>query len=592
MFCFLLFLIYYPCKLLSTSLLCPATSLYDTLTDGYLSYPTDFLFDNQLVPTSVTCNTCEDHNTHCPNVRNTCYPKSCPLRLSPSDITKHVFKSMAPWYSQTPNLADIFKEADIRWEKIKAGEWKPSKENAIPSKPEINMIILGGSMTGGNGAMNGCCCDDYAHCPKESACSLDLKLILPNKACSWSAHLYRWMRAAYPKYQINYVNIAGGGATSLFMSQGVESTLTNQGLKDHMSRADLLFIDHSVNDAYGDNGDSSIAANYGFEILVRRIFDVCGESCPNIVVLDMFLHNGAPKPEKPAVVPGTVSYAYRETSRYYRLHYWSYKDLMWSDDMSTAHPIKANTYIKQATAHPVWPVHALIADILANCMLSALSRPSHGAPHTLSTLPKPLRDLSDASKNMCAVNVPHLLDYNPKLTRTDLKFSHNLTAYESLHTSLGWVEYMDHRNGVGLIINNQAPSETYSKSFPIALPTNASKFIDMNFVVQISYLQSYRHVGKLYFTVCGGEKMFSSYGSTPDAYRFDALRPNVKLSIPTTHFMSFSRDDKNRCDAAPPEKRMLTIHYAPCSFDCASRSAFLRREKMKIFSVTICPVGS
>eukprot|EP01041_Mallomonas_annulata_P012475 gene12475-26242_t len=542
--------------------LCPISSKFKTEYDNMLPYTEDY-FPNITISPSLPRYNCPGHTNTDPN-KQECIEKLCPIK---EENVASALESMSSWANASSRLCNIVFASN----KILVTE---------TPKTVIRLIILGGSFTVGSNTKEGCCCKMDVKCANKPCEHYSKGNDDPY--CAWSGFLYRWLQTEYPHVDFIYHNFASSGLTSFLMADRVLSILAGQSW--NVTANDIVFVDHTVNDAEYRDGTRSHALmiKQGIETIIRRIVHHFGKNRPQIVLLDLYPHDLSTKTGTLKYDPNSVTNVYKNVAKHYNLPLWSYRDVVWSNYASTNQAALVRR-LKGYSTHPPWHVHLFIADILAGCVKKTLEtcRSSSSADKgktllSTSNLPAPLYDVGSLEKNMCDMNKPMLLE----VTSSSKFHPENVDEYEkniSSSSSVGWREYVDYHGVAGFMINKHSHPQNRSMTFIIKdIGTN---LITMRFMIKVEYLKTYKNAGKVQVHLCGTEVM---NGRPPDALHTDHL--HYKVSVPDIMPYELTYLDKQRCDSLPVDKRTLEVRYVLST----DRLDVRKDQKFKLISLRVC----
>eukprot|EP01041_Mallomonas_annulata_P004326 gene4326-8611_t len=203
---------------------------------------------------------------------------------------------------------------------------------------EINVIILGGSVTSGM-YTGGCCClkSIDEKCPASTELDNDCQILNHNGHCSWMKFFYRWLTKTYPA-KINLINLTGGGKTSVYTSEVLISELQERKITQ-LSKNDIIFLDHSVNDAESyPTKILNFKLEMGVDALLRRIYHYSTpHSWPTVILLEQWPFPSNDQNIKTLKsnnnIHGDYSKIYIKIASRFELPLWSYKEILWSKYM-------------------------------------------------------------------------------------------------------------------------------------------------------------------------------------------------------------------------------------------------------------------
>jgi hypothetical protein len=460
-----------------------------------------------------------------------------------------------------------------------ADEISKVKQNSgkYGSNHSINLIVIGGSMTQGAGTESECVCihSEDSRCPLEDRSKVSFTF------CSWSKQFTNWIVSEFPMIQFNVSILVMSGLTSAIVPDFIDSHFRQLSFSDN----DIILIDESVDDAAMHFND----LKQDVESMIRRIYGATRGAFPTVIMIEQYPHRSYSDGEhhrssyENRVLPGDYATIYRNLSEHYGLVYYSMREVYWTN--LNENILKSNRYPFSpfydwhVHAHPPWYFHHFMADVMANCFLSTLSRCRHRQQASLPryNLPPPYYNKLSTG-DYCDMTQPYLLDAHP----TNHFHPDNLKDFEEGEGAQksGWREYADYHNVSGWIINSYSDPLQRRLSFPI-LRSQTHSFESLLVVVQ--YLKSYVGMGAAEVIVCGVSARFFFDGLYVDH------RTN-RVSIPT--MVAFQVNDKQRtaCLAISLENRTVDIVYRPHM--ATDPDGVRQHKKMKILSVKVCNIFS
>eukprot|EP01041_Mallomonas_annulata_P006156 gene6156-12466_t len=586
-------------KFNSNPFLCPASSLITTDTDKILSYPQIYFQGEFLKRVSYNCSFW--YRGHPKNSIDQCAPRLCPIRheniVSAGDV---------PWPTRVTNLCDITH--------INYPSGNMSSTRVVKS---LNLIFLGGSFTAGSNTRQACCCDWDAKCPPHLPC-IHYTRSGHDYYCAWPGFFSRWLQKLLPSITITVHNLAESGATSRIMANRLGDILRRK--KVIISQNDIVFIDHSVNDAeYLGTKGRITDVQQGVELLVRELIRNAKDHRPHIIFVDQWPHNGPnPSKDKPADFANSVSGIYRSVARYYRLPLWSYREFVWSDFASTnqSHFIHM---VRSLPTHTPWHTHLLVADIISGVFLRTLRESCvHRSSYSLSSdshshsqnhssygptdvsvsddllLPDTLYDVRLLEHDICNDSMSVLMDaspfqYSPITTTTAGNW--NMTSEQ------GWHLLVDHNGVSGWAITSQSQSHTRDLSFRFNA-TDMDKPISSTApaIVKVTYLRTYENAGTVDLFMCGRLAKGKEKSGEAEPWHIDALHEDFRrhrVSVPEVAVFEWTHQEQQRCvqqgDDNDPTKRHLVVSYVISKSHLSARG----NQKFKVLNIKICfPLSS
>lgn len=553
--------------------MCPATSIINFDKNLEMRYPFLFFDDDSEVSNlpSVNCMFGE-------NPGRCSLSDACPLHKENIDSVLGVQN----WPNNTDQLCDMIY----------------SDNRDATNNDTINILFFGGSMTVGAGTLEECFC----HHNLDESCPANHTYPKMRNIegwddfyCGWVGFFTRWFKQQFPSKRIVYKNYAIGGCTAALMADRIGNEISDRinfngvHIPQHVfSSNDIVFLDHSVNDAETNIHGRAVNLRIGLEGLVRRIYHY-STSLPLVIVLEQFPHvRGSPGGKPTGTSPLDYAPVYREVAKHYGLMLWSYREMVWSDFLRT-HQTKLFERLPRYGTHPPWSTQMLIADVFSNAMMTTLQQCRsgfdasgkyhrfHERMHNMPDLPHPLYNLSAMEQNMCDDQFPFLIDAHP----TDAMVPANVTDYELNVNGDGWRQYVDHKGVPGWIITST--NLNMSKSilrFPIIYPKDAVTVSgEGDYMLKVIYIKSYENAGKAQVFVCGQQINF--YFSEIDALWTDFK--DYRFSIPQVYTQAMG-NVLPFCNSLPAEERFLEIRYSFTDDNLVAR----RNQKLKILQVESC----
>eukprot|EP01041_Mallomonas_annulata_P001264 gene1264-2444_t len=294
--------------------------------------------------------------------------------------------SMCPVHH--PNLVDADKSKRLR-QNVSTSFCHIEKTLKNPQET-VNIIILGGSVTAGI-YTGGCCCTQEfdTKCPRRMDKSCEFKNEYTSNACSWNMHFFRWLKFISDA-NVQIINLSYGGQTAPYKADILISELRDKGVYK-LNSSDLIFIDHSVNDAHSyPTNLNNDRLHYGLDTLLRRIYHISQSgSWPTIILLEHWpfpsndIRRKGPEPDVTSLFDGDYSAVYTDVAARFKLPLWSYKDVVWSQYMKT----NQSRYVdimqfhwnkfklsKAQDVHPPWYAHLFYADMIAGLFTMEMQR--------------------------------------------------------------------------------------------------------------------------------------------------------------------------------------------------------------------------
>ena len=404
---------------------------------------------------------------------------------------------------------------------------------------EIRIFTFGGSVTSG-GSTYGCCCDRNL----DNKCSFhwvnnihhSCSDLNSNHDCRWSNSFFYWLKSI-SHAKVTLYNFAVNGATSLYMVELISNQMAEYNIKEFHTN-DIIFIDHSVNDATALAITESTLNNlhYGLELLIKKILTFSTiNSWPTIILMEIWPFSSYHRNMNRLKVD--YQKIYRLVAKEFKLPIWSYRDTVdYMVQHNSTHPAIPFLTFQHNDAlaffHPPWFIHLFITDLLAVNFMRELYKCHYGngtsTESRLNTEMKPSMIPKGVwkEKDQCDPNVPVYMDMSARNTikrivpeipgsvRTQPEGSWKLL--EDRPGKYGWV-VMKSTN----VTNHQTSSLIFS------FPAN-NHTMKRTIVFKFHYLRTYQNAGRITVFVCG---IPIPYGE------FDALWSDYKtnrISVPVT----------------------------------------------------------
>lgn len=451
------------------------------------------------------------------------------------------------------------------------------------AKLKANVIVVGGSMTYGQETNCDCKCSSLqdARCPPQDKACVDAA------SCSWKSKLFVWLESTFSNVDFTFVNFARHGQNSRSAFYAWNDNF--ETIKMAVSGNDMVFLDHSVNDAQPHDRLST-----SFELLVRLILNsyakAAGGARPTIVTMEQFPYHHFRLGNDQLVYgdpndPTDWAFGYRKVSQHYGLVLWSLREVYWTH----FGPVGSNrTYVDPAPAavqryalspfkaahqstHAPWYVHMFIADVLADSITHVMhSLKSHPDRFLVSqanaTLPSPYYNLTGEGDALtrCDDTVPPMLHVTANATFAP----RDLAAFETdpaVVGKAGWREYVDHHDTPGWIINDLSMASMRTLSFPFDMKNKKGLYVH----IKATYLKSYEGVGAVEVWMCGAHLA-----------TVDALDKTDRISIPSTKIIHVLYMKFGSC-------KELSVRYVPFSGAKAIERA-AHHQKFKLLSLHMC----
>lgn len=499
---------------------CPVSSSFNTEFDSKFGYPMD-IFDKKAYEKLISDRndkTLNEYVFNCSSIeRNSIVHKcstltKCPIREN--DVMNAIERTKS--WNNFHNLCSI-------------------REKLHEPTEKINLIILGGSLTLGSGTWGCCCvksidkkCYDYGKYSKsfffkDSAayCGSESHELYGDvaKECSWPVYLYKWFKGKTLDASINLINLAESGSTSMYKSERVIDQLKRKNIS-HLTESDIIFIDHSVNDANsyniklnGNNFSYDQWVN-GLESLIRRLyFHSKQESFPTIIILEQFPYNSMRTPEYNNYDTSSPSYsnAYSYVARKYSLPLWSYKDLVTSDSLGDGVDYLRFQQIANDGLHPSWFIHLYFADLIASiitltfheCLIDNINNiKSHVIPKKEQIYDKLPSPHSLLNTSYCSDSTPYLhisgdMINNNRTNEIIGKYEYNGTWFIN-----GNHESKLRRSGFISSYFNRSYDEISVLRFSLIDNTKSWLNSETPSILKIHYMRTYLDAGVVDIVIC------------------------------------------------------------------------------------------
>eukprot|EP00600_Ochromonadales_sp_CCMP1393_P015059 CAMPEP_0174995928 /NCGR_PEP_ID=MMETSP0005-20121125/110_1 /TAXON_ID=420556 /ORGANISM="Ochromonas sp., Strain CCMP1393" /LENGTH=544 /DNA_ID=CAMNT_0016250277 /DNA_START=84 /DNA_END=1719 /DNA_ORIENTATION=- len=474
----------YFCALQSLELLnCPTSSIIETANDHLLPYPIFYnhtfvssdilnITDSSLLSKEHKSYHCVIHGEQDPPMKDDtnawgtrinkqreglCVSPLCPVN---DDNIKSVF-SQLNWRFRADGLCNLKSIATSH-----QSQNQDRGHSSSMSKPEIQVLVFGGSMTVGQYCMHDCIEKDF-----QSDLGLPLSLLreeynTSQLYCTWFGHLMRWMVHQFGHLvDFRFHNLAISGTGSKVMSSEVHILLLDRNIT--LGKNDLVFLDHSCND---------LAQNTeGVEMLIRSLLRECNgvSARPTIIQMEQFPHDMR-----------VYKDSYRPLAQHYQLLLFSYASAI-QNEQSSRKPVAKDLYFWQLSKnmghlhydrndlfdligsyqrHPPWHTHILIADMLGRFLMEIMDKSCTGESSAFidknSTVLPPMpiginderleapysKALTDESL-VCDTTRPYISLYQAN----NFIQPKNTSSYES-HYQNEWLEYADYHMVSGWIM--------------------------------------------------------------------------------------------------------------------------------------------
>lgn len=458
------------------------------------------------------------------NSVTTCYRNLCPVDKS------HVesFMGITQWEEKTsPSLCNLKKNTDLQ--------------------NRINLIIMGGSMTWGSSAEDGCFCINAT----ESSCPSIHTYIKKESFCAWQGFFGRWLPNHINK-SVDVINLANSGINTKHMLQIFPENMGGRTI----SKNDVILIDHSVND---DEHYLPGILETHLEKLIRKIVHFSQDGFPNIIILET----------KPAHVKNPSYYiAYRAVAKHYKVPIWSFQNVL-------QHAEQPISEIGKLFNHPPSFVHKFLADLIASAFELTLNKcdginMSAIAQRTFSDLPNNLINTTEIkADHYCDRAFPYSVHAYPASTQ----------HYSKNDTYKGWRQLVDGKHMVpGFIIDKNSGLLKENRQLSFRLE-NVTNYYELHF--KVTYLKTYFNAGAFSMSLCGEAFIHGDAGVIDTLDR----TPNHHYSVPEFALPSISDAQINACKQLISKSldKFFTIHFEPLG-DGNKRF----QQKVKILNVVAC----
>jgi hypothetical protein len=380
--------------------------------------------------------------------------------------------------------------------------------------PPVNVIIVGGSVTGGAyaaGCMKGTCSPPeqakYAPCGHYD--------------CTWQHGVVNYLENRFGKktdhHRLQVLDLCMGGTTSCTLLHILVQKLEAKNVT--LSSRDLLLYDYSVNDGLGfQDSDQFQRLRQCMEGVLEKIVHYSTDGLPpTILFLEYhpfrFFDVKGKSPD-----PTTYTRIYHEVARKFHLPIISYRDLFWHPlfraDLKQYPKFEHIVEYKWAEPgvldiHPPWIVHDVYADVIAGVLDLTYQLCNHknnkNSPNTTTIKPLIEIDLDPWAtfRNSRGV-VPDTVLLSEDAATANASY---LTPEQASHLPYGWNLYQDRLKKPGWIIegkvNEKTPLSsrtlTFSEPYNITFSSSASIFATL----EVAFMQTYRNAGAFRVEVCG-----------------------------------------------------------------------------------------
>ena len=501
----------------------------------YHSYPVSIYSTNTECGATENCYAVQDADAHLPLKCATAGKNLlCPLK---EEFVDNSLKAQEAWIHNSV-LCNLHKAL-------------PSKDVKASTNSEVNIIVLGGSVTAGV-STQGCC--TRPECTKAEYYEI-------NNYCNWSAYLGRWFSTLGSN--IKTYNLAHAGYNSDTYKDKIVEKLSTIRKNFTFKKSDLVLLDISVNDANTFEGSPAkmLTLERGLEALIRRIYWLSEpNSMPTIVLLEFW-------PGEQSALANQTLYtkAYRKIAHHYNITVWSYRDstaqmyLANKQDNMMMHLAGRHNY-KESSGHAPWHVHMFYADYisatiskqLAECAspkAKAVSYVSYPVITSPQSMPAPLLP---HKMHHCDSSVPPLLSITAPqaFARQDKQILDADTPVYHSQPADSWQLKEDKKGRPGFIHEFKGGPGAQSRII-FHLNVTHAQFTSMPQpqMMQILYLRTYQNAGSVDVLLCGNFLKDGRYVPVSlDALWADYF--SFKISLPEIYSMDLTKEN------CSPERRM------------------------------------
>ena len=447
---------------------CPASSLFDTVTDGRLGYPQWFGRQDEHGPSF----NCETYGLNYEREESRCFSNSSRCPVSAQEIEA----ALAP---------QSWKSAKYAFCRI---------HHAIMSKTsshKVKIIITGGSMTVGRYTNSQCCCFQSSdlQCPKRPAGAVHS---CSDRQCSWVFYFKNWLLKSFSSVEFSVIDISRSGEDSNAMMENIINNLREKNIQ--LTKSDIVIMDHSVNDVVNkiniaDLSGRQVTRSESVELLIKKLLLYANDERPSLVLIEPY----AQETDKDFKYTRT----YRELAKHYNISLWSVRSSYMtffnnSIDMAARYPINPLESQEHIVTHPSWVVHLFMGDIISNCFAHFVRSCSadHYAQSSsidFENLQLPSPKYISTSNGICDSRKATLLyrAANSTFSPGDLlAFETDLEARSS-----GWRDYIDYHEVPGFIITKHSNLSKASLKFLFDPPPTGVSY--ESHLIKLSFLKSY-----------------------------------------------------------------------------------------------------
>lgn len=232
----------------------------------------------------------------------------------------------------------------------------------------INIVIIGGSVTLGIRNNKGCCCNNQQ---LESKCLSGESNRCLEDECSWNRRFFSWIKSL-SKGQVNFVKLAETGRNTPVFAKDFFSIMQENNIPKFKSH-DLIIIDESVNDAWITNFK---VLETGIDMLIRSIFHYSeNNELPTIILPEGWPYPMSTKQSCEDLrsrrgsnsICESYTSVYRKYAEKYQIILYSFHDLAINHTVDAIKPYLM--FQKTYDNHPGWLFHLYYADVLASLIL-------------------------------------------------------------------------------------------------------------------------------------------------------------------------------------------------------------------------------
>lgn len=488
------------------------------------------------------------------------------------------YKYFCPLYEENINTARSL----IKWNiSSNLCHFVSHQLNRFPNSRKTNVVLLGGSVPFGQGALGCCCLSSFEgeRCPKTFHCGDETGLHWNVRDghrmsfhCRWGAHLEQFLHTTYS--HVVFHEIVLGSTGSGAMASKVVAILTERGIQ--LGRGDIVLFDHSMNDVapFGRNlDDPPYHLRVGLEELFRNILSYAKEGYPTLILLEMWgRHNYR-----------EYSEIYRELAAHYGAYLWSLPQVLHSEFMNTNQSQYVN-YLNTVNnqlrnIHPPWHVSMFYADLISNLLFREIASKESCTPAdevaTSTTLPPVLAKVKPTIKQ-CAKDKQVLSSF--RFTSGKIESS----APESLliEPPNSWQLVEDRVGKYGLITEYIDDAHSAQHRITIQLGENIDESIDYLFLFE--YMKTYLNAGIVELTIC------EQYVTILDALWPDYQTYHVSTMHAEPVVINGAWINK-LCKRHVGHTMELQYYFWEEKKDPRKRAARTSKQKFKLESIVICP---